>query len=100
MYYIIFAQEIFLKQLDSAKKKDEVAFRGGLKHSGGEGGPRVAHAMGSASTSLTLTQSQSDNEALRIQAIDAYRSKKKSGSGGATMQSLKALVSKAYQTAA
>ena len=83
-------QEIFLKQLDSAKKNEE-ALRGGLPSGGGEG---LSQSHVPEAKKRTSSVENGDTEVLRMQAIAAYRAKKKGGPGGATMQSLKALVAK------
>ena len=80
-----------MKQLQAAQKKDE-ALRGGLPSGGGEGLNHVA--AGSSKQPSHHSPLLNDSDALRTQAISAYRAKKKGGSGGATMQSLKALVYK------
>ena len=90
-------QEIFLKQIESAQRHEEMV-RGGVPTSGVVK-VRASHQAGSSDSgggkaAKGSVVSESEKEALRLQAIDAYRSQKKGGVGGATMQSLKALVNK------
>ena len=68
-------------------------FRGGVPSSGAVE-VRASHLGRGGKTAKGSIVSESEKEVLRLQAIDAYRSQKKGGVGGATMQSLKALVNK------
>jgi hypothetical protein len=83
-------KEIFLKQIEGARRKDE-ALRAGVPISAisdpGSGKKRYAHG----------SLSQAEKERLRKDVIEAYRAQKKGIDGsshGATMSSLSALVLK------
>ena len=82
-----------MKQIGEAQRRD-TTLRGGVPSSDSGGGQHQQNKRPAPSA-------EGDAEALRLQVIAAYRAQKKgAGPGGATMQTMKALVGKSVAAAA